>query len=383
MPRGRVGSGHVHGPPASDRRRADRPRRRGAGLPGPDLGHPGAARPLGGVDHCGAASAPGCGWRYALWLVLVDPRRRARPRGRPRRSSPAALGFRVHRIMATLIGGHTAYDGTGTTAGTPRRGRGVRPRGQPRSSPASVGSGSRSPPGRSRSSPGRFAVMNLLLAGFNLLPGLPLDGGAVVQSVVWRVSGRRDLGTRVAGWAGRAVAVGVVLWFGVRPLALGERADLRPAHRPRHGLDPLAGRQRGPGPRAARAAAARRAARGRARAGARGAGRPRRSASSSAPRTRCSPSTSATCPRSWLPSPEAGAPDLATLPPQTRLASVVVRLPDAALVDLPPGGDLEPVLRAMSGTGWGLVVVSEGRRVRGVVTSAHLDAVAQQALRRN
>ena len=55
---------------------------------------------------------------------------------------------------------------------------------------------------------------NLLLAIFNLLPGLPLDGGRVVESVFWGISGERSVGTLVAGWLGRVVA-GAVLLFGV------------------------------------------------------------------------------------------------------------------------------------------------------------------------
>ena len=42
------------------------------------------------------------------------------------------LGFRVHRIVATLWGGHTAYDGTGTTPGRAAVVAGRRPAGQPR-----------------------------------------------------------------------------------------------------------------------------------------------------------------------------------------------------------------------------------------------------------
>ncbi|MFI6579701.1 M50 family metallopeptidase [Embleya sp. NPDC050493] len=61
-----------------------------------------------------------------------------------------------------------------------------------------------------------LAVSNLLVAAFNLLPGLPLDGGRMLRAVVWRVSGRPLAGTIAASWAGRVLAVVVlissVLW---------------------------------------------------------------------------------------------------------------------------------------------------------------------------
>ena len=50
-------------------------------------------------------------------------------------------------------------------------------------------------------------LSNLLVGAFNLLPGLPLDGGRVVSAAVWRATGHRHTGTVVAGWAGRGVAV--------------------------------------------------------------------------------------------------------------------------------------------------------------------------------
>ncbi|HEX6969717.1 MAG TPA: site-2 protease family protein [Micromonosporaceae bacterium] len=52
-----------------------------------------------------------------------------------------------------------------------------------------------------------LAAGNLIVAGFNLLPGLPLDGGRALRAVVWAASRDRHFGTEVAGWAGRAVAV--------------------------------------------------------------------------------------------------------------------------------------------------------------------------------
>ena len=66
------------------------------------------------------------------------------------------------------------------------------------------------------------AISNGLVAGFNLLPGLPLDGGRVLRAAVWKVTGDPDRSTRVAAWAGRVVAVAVVpaLLLGVLP-ALG------------------------------------------------------------------------------------------------------------------------------------------------------------------
>lgn len=52
----------------------------------------------------------------------------------------------------------------------------------------------------------QLAVSNILVAVFNVLPGLPLDGGRALRAAVWALSRDRHLGTRVAGWVGRVVA---------------------------------------------------------------------------------------------------------------------------------------------------------------------------------
>ena len=54
------------------------------------------------------------------------------------------------------------------------------------------------------------ALSNGMVAGFNLLPGLPLDGGRVLRAAVWEVTGDPVRSTRVAAWAGRVVAIVVV-----------------------------------------------------------------------------------------------------------------------------------------------------------------------------
>lgn len=57
-----------------------------------------------------------------------------------------------------------------------------------------------------------LGVANLSIAVFNLLPGLPLDGGRLLRAVVWRRSGDRGRATRLAVATGRAL--GVVLGIG-------------------------------------------------------------------------------------------------------------------------------------------------------------------------
>ncbi|GAA4659210.1 site-2 protease family protein [Arthrobacter cryoconiti] len=61
-----------------------------------------------------------------------------------------------------------------------------------------------------------FIWANLLIGVFNVLPGLPLDGGRLVESIVWKSTGSQEKGTVAAGWAGRIIVVvilaGAVLW---------------------------------------------------------------------------------------------------------------------------------------------------------------------------
>lgn len=58
--------------------------------------------------------------------------------------------------------------------------------------------------------------INLVLAVFNMIPGLPLDGGQVLKSLVWQVTGDRFKGVRWAAASGKflgglAIAAGLSL----------------------------------------------------------------------------------------------------------------------------------------------------------------------------
>ena len=62
----------------------------------------------------------------------------------------------------------------------------------------------------------QLAASNILVAVFNVLPGLPLDGGRALRAGLWALIRDRDRATEVAGWSGRLLAFGtamVAFWF--------------------------------------------------------------------------------------------------------------------------------------------------------------------------
>jgi Zn-dependent protease len=57
----------------------------------------------------------------------------------------------------------------------------------------------------------QFWLANLLVGIFNLLPGLPLDGGRMLRAGIWKITGKSATATVAAAWAGRGLAVLVLL----------------------------------------------------------------------------------------------------------------------------------------------------------------------------
>jgi len=64
------------------------------------------------------------------------------------------------------------------------------------------------------------AYINLVLALFNMIPGLPLDGGNVLKSIVWKITGNPNKGVIFAGRVGQvigwlAITIGALSILGI------------------------------------------------------------------------------------------------------------------------------------------------------------------------
>jgi Zn-dependent protease/CBS domain-containing protein len=65
-----------------------------------------------------------------------------------------------------------------------------------------------------------LALINAILAGFNLLPGFPLDGGRVLRSILWYRTGSLVKATNIAATVGRFIGWGLIA-FGLFQIFAG------------------------------------------------------------------------------------------------------------------------------------------------------------------
>lgn len=137
-----------------------------------------------------------------------------------------ACGYRVNRIVADFWGGHTAYDSADSTPGRSALVAVV----GPLANAVLAGVGwlltQTLEPGVPWLLAAGFTYSNAFVAAFNLLPGLPLDGGFLVDSLVWKLTGSRGLGTLVAGWCGRLVVLAGLWWAVGIPVMSGHQVEM-------------------------------------------------------------------------------------------------------------------------------------------------------------
>lgn len=124
-----------------------------------------------------------------------------------------AVGCRVDRVVADLWGGHTVYESGVTGPGTSATIAVSGPLANAALAALGYGAAQVVSDPTARVIIGALTVSNLFVAVFNMLPGLPLDGGYLVESAVWRITGDRNRGMVFAGHLGRLVTVAVVAWL--------------------------------------------------------------------------------------------------------------------------------------------------------------------------
>lgn len=140
----------------------------------------------------------------------------------------AGRAFRreVKEIVLTLLGAHTSFDGRNISAFASGTIAAAGPAMNAVLAAVAIGIGRLGVTGNAHEALTLVALANILLAIFNSLPGIPMDGGKVLEAIVWGVSGNRRLGVVVSAWGGRVVVAGIVAYVAWLNFGAGREPSL-------------------------------------------------------------------------------------------------------------------------------------------------------------
>ncbi len=120
------------------------------------------------------------------------------------------LGLRVRRVTVSFLAGVTEVLDPPSSPGRAYAVAAAGPMVSLLLTGVGVAASQALPDGTARAVVTVLALSNAALTVFNLLPGLPLDGGAVLRAAVWQVTGDPVRGTVVGAQAGRVLGAVVV-----------------------------------------------------------------------------------------------------------------------------------------------------------------------------
>jgi Zn-dependent protease len=121
-----------------------------------------------------------------------------------------AVGLQVRRLMLYPLGGYTEMEQEPRTPSHQALVSGAGPAVTLALAGISYGLSKVVTTGPAHQLIAQLGWLNLIIGIFNLLPGLPLDGGKIFHAGVWKLTGRPLAATIAAAWAGRVLALALV-----------------------------------------------------------------------------------------------------------------------------------------------------------------------------
>ncbi len=120
------------------------------------------------------------------------------------------FGLSVKRVLLYPLGGYSEIEQEPSAPGREALISGAGPVTSLAIAAIGYGLAAVTPPGLPRLLIEQLVWANLIVGIFNLLPGLPLDGGRIFRAIVWKLTGKPVAATIAAAWAGRVLALALV-----------------------------------------------------------------------------------------------------------------------------------------------------------------------------